>query len=110
MIESQMLKGVIEGVILHIIKNNETYGYEIVEELKRSGFYTMTEGTVYPILSRLTKKGYILGGYKKSEIGPKRKYYYITAKGREYLTNFYVNYEELNQAVYKVIEKGSKWE
>lgn len=80
MIESQMLKGVIEGVILHIIKNNETYGYEIVEELKRSGFYTMTEGTVYPILTRLTKKGYILGGYKKSEIGPKRKYYYITAR------------------------------
>ena len=61
MIESQMLKGVIDGVILHIIKNNETYGYEIVEELKHNGFYTMTEGTVYPILQRLTKKGYILG-------------------------------------------------
>lgn len=103
-----MLKGVIDGVILHIIKNNETYGYEIVEELKRNGFYTMTEGTVYPILQRLTKKGYILAGYKKSEIGPRRKYYYITAKGSEYLSTFYESYQELNQAVYKIIDRGNR--
>ena len=103
MIESQMLKGVIDGVILHIIKNNETYGYEIVEELKHSGFYTMTEGTVYTILQRLSKKGFILGGYKESDVGPRRKYYYITAKGSKYLEDFYESYKELNQAVYKVI-------
>lgn len=110
MIESQMLKGVIEGVILHIIKNNETYGYEIVEELKRSGFYTMTEGTVYPILQRMTKKGYILASYKKSEIGPRRKYYYISKNGEEYLANFYQSFKELNQAVENVIDRGNKWE
>ena len=69
MIESQMLKGVIEGVILHIIKNNETYGYEIVEELKNSGFYTMTEGTVYPILQRLSKKGFILEPTRNLRLG-----------------------------------------
>ena len=108
MIESQMLKGVIEGVILHIIKNNETYGYEIVEELKRSGFYTMTEGTVYPILQRMTKKGYILASYKKSEIGPRRKYYYISKTGEEYLANFYQSFKELNQAVENVIDRGNR--
>lgn len=108
MIESQMLKGVIEGVILHIIKNNETYGYEIVEELKRSGFYTMTEGTVYPILQRMTKKGYILASYKKSEIGPRRKYYYISKNGEEYLSNFYQSFKELNQAVENVIDRGNR--
>lgn len=106
MIETQMLKGVIDGVILHIIKNNETYGYEIVEELKRNGFYTMTEGTVYPILNRLVKKGLILGTYKKSAIGPKRKYYYISKAGLEYLTDFYQGFEELTTNVNKVIEKG----
>lgn len=108
MIDSQMLKGVIDGVTLHIIKNNETYGYEIVEELKRSGFYTMTEGTVYPILQRLTNKGYILASYKKSEIGPRRKYYYITKKGENYLKNFYESYTQLNQAVENVIDRGNK--
>lgn len=103
-----MLKGVIEGVILHIIKNNETYGYEIVEELKRSGFYTMTEGTVYPILQRMTKKGYILATYKKSEIGPRRKYYYITNNGLEYLKNFYESFDQLNESVKNVIDRGNK--
>ena len=108
MIESQMLKGVIEGIILHIIKNNETYGYEIVEELKNSGFFAMTEGTVYPILQRLSKKGYIFGAYKKSLIGPKRKYYYISPKGRDYLDGFYESYEEMTQAAGSVLKKGRK--
>lgn len=110
MIESQMLKGLIDGLILHIIKNNETYGYEIVEELKNSGFYTMTEGTVYPILIRLSKKGYVLGAYKKSNIGPKRKYYYITPKGRKYLERFYKSFDELAEAVDKILKKGRKWD
>ena len=106
MIESQMLKGVIEGVILHIIKNNETYGYEILEELKNSGFYAMTEGTVYPILQRLSKKGFIFGAYKKSTIGPKRKYYYISPKGRDYLDSFYKSFDELSYATGNVLSKG----
>ncbi|WP_297788647.1 PadR family transcriptional regulator [uncultured Anaerococcus sp.] len=108
MIESQMLKGVIEGIILHIIKNNETYGYEIVEELKNSGFYAMTEGTVYPILQRLSKKGFILGAYKKSKIGPRRKYYYISPKGSEYLRGFYESFDELSLATSRVLEKGRR--
>lgn len=108
MIESQMLKGVIDGLILHIIKNNETYGYEIVEELKRSGFYTMTEGTVYPILTRLSKKGLVLASYKKSSIGPRRKYYYITAAGRDYLESFYESYEELTTYADTVLDRGNK--
>ncbi len=110
MIESQMLKGVIEGVILHIIKNNQTYGYELVEELKRNGFYTMTEGTVYPILKRLNQKGLILGAFKKSEIGPRRKYYYITHAGKVYLSSFYKSYEELSVCVNNVIDGNKKWE
>ena len=108
MIESQMLKGLIDGIILHIIKNKETYGYEIVEELKLSGFYNMTEGTVYPILTRLIKKGLIIGTFKKSAIGPKRKYYYITEKGRDYLIDFYKSYEALVLATNNILEKGRK--
>ena len=69
-------------------------GYEIVETLRLNGFYNMTESTVYPILQRLSKKGLIFSSKEKSKVGPKRKYYYITAKGEEYLlrleeTDFY---------------------
>lgn len=108
MIKSQMLKGLIDGIILHIIKNKETYGYEIVEELRLNGFYNMTEGTVYPILSRLIKKGLILGTFKRSSIGPRRKYYYITDAGRDYLDGFYESYDSLIGAVGNILEKGRK--
>lgn len=108
MIDTQMLKGLIDGIILHIIKNKETYGYEIIEELKLNGFYNMTEGTVYPILTRLIKKGLILGIFKESTKGPKRKYYYITDQGREYLKDFYKSYESLKAAMNNVLEKGNK--
>lgn len=104
MIETQMLKGVIDGVILKLIKNKETYGYEIVEELKMNGFYNMTEGTVYPILQRLSRKGYLMSTYKKSDLGPKRKYYYITATGKDYLDEFLNSYKQLQDAVNNVFK------
>lgn len=104
MIETQMLKGVIDGVILKLIKNKETYGYEIVEELKMNGFYNMTEGTVYPILQRLSRKGYLMSTYKKSDLGPKRKYYYITATGKYYLDEFLNSYKQLQDAVNNVFK------
>lgn len=99
-----MLKGVIDGVILKLIKNKETYGYEIVEELKMNGFYNMTEGTVYPILQRLSRKGYLMSTYKKSDLGPKRKYYYITATGKDYLDEFLNSYKQLQDAVNNVFK------
>lgn len=105
MIDSQMLKGIIDGIILEIIRKNQTYGYEIVEELKRNGFYNMTEGTVYPILKRLTRKGYLMGTFRKSEVGPKRKYYYITEKGEKKLSDFKSSYSEMTKAVDKILYK-----
>ncbi|MDD7464279.1 MAG: PadR family transcriptional regulator [Anaerococcus sp.] len=105
MIDSQMLKGIIDGIILEIISKNQTYGYEIVEELKRNGFYNMTEGTVYPILKRLTRKGYLMGTFRKSEVGPKRKYYYITEKGEKKLSDFKSSYSEMTKAVDKILYK-----
>lgn len=55
--KSQLLKGVLEGCILKIVKHKkETYGYEVVTELRTFGFGQCTEGTVYPLLTRLEKK------------------------------------------------------
>ena len=102
--QSQMLKGVIEGVILAIIKDRETYGYEIVEKLRINGFYNMTESTVYPILNRLKKRGYILGTFRKSSVGPKRKYYFITDKGKKFLEEFERDFKALEKAVNTVLK------
>ena len=53
---TQILKGLLEGCILKIVNNNETYGYQICEKLTVYGFQEVSEGSVYPILIRLEKK------------------------------------------------------
>ena len=57
--DSQLLRGVLEGSVLAVISRGETYGYEIIAELERCGFDNLQEGTLYPVLTRLEKKGLI---------------------------------------------------
>ena len=49
MIPSQMLKGTLEGCVLKVISDNETYGYEISQKLLEHGFEGISEGTIYPL-------------------------------------------------------------
>ena len=69
MIPSQMLKGTLEGCILKVISQKETYGYEISENLRTYGFTDISEGTIYPLLLRLEKNGLITAQYRESPVG-----------------------------------------
>ena len=53
---TEMLKGVLEGCVLQIISQGETYGYAITQQLKELGFTNVAEGTVYTITSRLERQ------------------------------------------------------
>lgn len=106
MIPSQMLKGTLEGCILKVISKQETYGYEISEKLKEHGFSNISEGTVYPLLLRLEKNKLITAIYKKSLVGPKRKYFSITPEGVEELNKFYGHWQELRKATDSLFENG----
>ena len=97
--KSQLLKGILEGCILKIIDNHETYGYEIVTKLQEYGFSDAKEGTLYPLLLRLEKKQLIQGVFKENPLGPKRKYYHLTDEGKEYAKSFYENWKEVEQLV-----------
>lgn len=99
MIPSQMLKGTLEGCILGILSQKETYGYEISSRLSDYGFGTVPEGTIYPLLLRLEKNGLVSASYRSSELGPKRKYYSLTPAGEDELQQFIQNYAELSHAV-----------
>lgn len=57
--KSQLLRGTLEGCILKIINDKETYGYEIAENLKLYGFKDISEGTIYPLLIRLEKNNFL---------------------------------------------------
>jgi PadR family transcriptional regulator PadR len=102
---TQMLKGLLEGCILKIISQKETYGYAICEELNRYEFDELNEGTVYPILIRLEKNKLIYSVKKDSPLGPKRKYFYLTKEGENQLKNFIVNWRSMQARVNRIIEE-----
>lgn len=99
MIPSQMLKGVLEGCILEVIRKRETYAYEISKQLGEYGFGNISEGTIYPIILRLQKNELVKSTLHDSSSGPKRKYYSLTEKGFSTLNQFKENWQELDQAV-----------
>lgn len=97
--KSQLMKGILEGCILKIIEQEETYGYEIVNRLQEYGFSEAKEGTLYPLLLRLEKKKLIRGSFKESPLGPKRKYYTLTDEGKKSIAQFDTAWQEVKRSV-----------
>lgn len=106
MSKTQILKGILEGCVLQTISKHETYGYQLVQDLRFAGFEEVSGGTIYPILQKLEKKGIISGVAKLSPEGPKRKYFSITALGEVELNNFKIEWQEVNNSVKNVFNEG----
>lgn len=104
---TQMLKGILDGCILAIIKNKEVYGYELAERLENYGFHSFSEGTIYPLLMRMQKEELVTSTLKKSTAGPRRKYYSLTKKGEEELKQFMERWDYLQENVNRVLKHES---
>ncbi|MDN2453589.1 PadR family transcriptional regulator [Lactobacillus sp. UCMA15818] len=104
MSKTQMLKGVLEGCVLQVISKHETYGYQLVQELRTAGFKDVIGGTIYPILQKLEKKELITGVMKPSPEGPSRKYFNITLTGQEKLAIFMYDWREINGSVNQIFK------
>ncbi|MDG6156668.1 PadR family transcriptional regulator [Lactococcus formosensis] len=86
---TEMLKGVLEGCVLQIISQGETYGYAITQQLKELGFTDVAEGTVYTITSRLERQNLLETEKKASEKGPARKFFKLNTAGKDELAAFW---------------------
>ena len=86
---TELLKGVLEGCVLEIIGQGETYGYEITQKLRKLGFEDVVEGTVYTITMRLEKREWLEVTKKPSTIGPPRKWYRLNEAGQTERQNFW---------------------
>lgn len=91
-IRKQLKKGTLEIIILSLIHKKEMYGYEIIQELekKSNGFYSLKEGSLYPVLYRLEDSG-LVESYMFHEEGKRkiaRKYYKITREGRSQVSDY----------------------
>lgn len=100
------MKGSIDILLLLIICQKESYGYEIVKELniKSSNMYSMSEGTLYPALKRLENKGYLEYYWIELENGSRRKYYRITEKGKRGLSNKVNDWEKVDSLIKVCLE------
>jgi PadR family transcriptional regulator PadR len=78
----QVRKGVLELCILNALENRERYGYDLVKTLVALPGLGVTEGTLYPLLSRLRAQGLVTTRLEESSEGPARKYYTLTTAGR----------------------------
>lgn len=96
---TEMLKGVLEGMVLEIISRETTYGYEITQQLRRYGFTDVVEGTVYTILVRLEKNELVSIEKKPSEVGPPRKFYSLTESGKQELKAFWQKWDFVSSKI-----------
>ncbi|MCL1631713.1 PadR family transcriptional regulator [Sporolactobacillus sp. CPB3-1] len=107
-VRSQLLKGVLDGCVLSIIERESVYGYELSQKLQQAGLNDISEGTVYPVLLRLQKNGYIRGEMRPSEAGPNRKYYLLTDDGRTALNELALEWSHIAGPVTKLMQRRGK--
>jgi PadR family transcriptional regulator, regulatory protein PadR len=82
---SQLRKGLVEFLVLAALKQQEAYGYELLQRLAALDGLTLTESTLYPLLARLSEEEYVTARQEPSPDGPPRRYYRLTASGRQRL-------------------------
>ena len=91
-------------IILSILSQNESYGYEIIQKVKElsDGKIEYGDGTLYPVLHKLEKKGLIESYWKIPESGRKRKYYKINNNGQQELATEKESWTAINQIISKL--------
>ena len=83
----ELKRGSLELIVLHLLEPGEAYGYEIVSKLtsQSNGTLEVTDGTLYPVLYRLERAGYVAVRWETPARGVPRKYYQLTDGGRQEL-------------------------
>ena len=103
--DSQLLKGVLSLLLLQLLSEQESYGYQVVQRLHEDGFTDILDGTVYPALTRLEREGRVSARLVSSTAGPARKYYRLTPAGYEALTEGAASWSALADAVGSVLRR-----
>jgi PadR family transcriptional regulator PadR len=99
---AQFKKGVLELCVVTMMARKDYYGYELVEEISK--ILEISEGTLYPILRRLTEEKYFETYLQESSGGPPRKYYRITKLGKEFQKEQFKQWSEFNQQITKLLK------
>jgi len=100
--KSQVKKGTLAFIALNVLKGNEYYGYELIEEVKKNTNIEIAEGTLYPLMNRLKKENLVNSKWVEQESGIPRKYYTLTSKGEETLLQMRTFWFDLEKSIKKI--------
>ena len=100
--DTQLKKGVMDLCVLKILEKKDCYGYELVQKISKD--IQISEGTLYPILRRLEKEGYLEKYFQESSEGPSRKYYALTKKGKQKSKQLNEEWNSFTKKVNKILQ------
>src|SRR5882762_2154459 len=96
---AQMRKGTLQYCVLALLADEERYGFDLVRALAETDGMVTSEGTIYPLLSRLRRDGLVETSWQESTAGPPRRYYRLTAAGDAALAEFIREWGRFSDAV-----------
>jgi PadR family transcriptional regulator PadR len=102
---TELRRGTVELCVLAVLRDEEGYGYEIIERLRLRAELEVTESTIYPILARLAKDGLLDVRQAPSPHGPSRRYFRLNAAGARRLQQMEQHWKTLNECIHRVIGK-----
>ncbi len=107
-IERELKRGSLELIVLHLLAAGEAYGYEIVSKLtaETNGALEVTDGTLYPVLYRLERAGFVSVRWETPERGVPRKYYRLTDEGRDELRRLTHEWTTFAKAMGKLLGRN----
>lgn len=100
--QSQLKKGSLSFIILNVLKGNEFYGYELIEEVRKHTNIEIAEGTLYPLMNRLKKEELVSSKWVEQESGIPRKYYCLTEMGNQTLKDMQKHWKSLENSIRKI--------
>jgi PadR family transcriptional regulator, regulatory protein PadR len=105
---SQMRRGAIEFCVLALLEEAEMYGFELARRLAEADSLVTSEGTVYPLLTRIRREGLVETFWEESPQGPPRRYYRLTKDGRRSLEAFRAQWRTFRDAVDGLLSTGGR--
>jgi PadR family transcriptional regulator PadR len=105
---TQMRRGTLQYCVLALLAEEERYGFDLVRALAEADGMVTSEGTIYPLLSRLRRDGLVESTWQESPSGPPRRYYRLTESGRAALEGFKREWDRFRDAVDHFVERKAR--
>jgi PadR family transcriptional regulator PadR len=105
---AQMRRGTLQYCVLSMLAEEERYGFDLVRGLAEMDGMVTSEGTIYPLLSRLRRDGLVESTWQESPSGPPRRYYRLTQAGRAALEAFKLEWRGFRDAVDHFVDRKAR--